>query len=420
MIERDVEAAPADAPWMRKKDWACGRIRSTGVAKIALLWVMAAVWNGFMLTLLIVFWDDPDKEDMLKVLCLFELIGLGILVLAVQQTWVWLRFGGSVLELASTPGMIGGTLEGQIQTGVRTLPTKPMKLALSCIRETRVERGTGTNRENDITRNTLWEADRSVSVGHLTHGARGLSIPVRIAIPYGLPSSDDSDMDNRILWQLVVSGDLPGVDFRAEFQVPVFVTADSKSEWTEEKVDEMGQQERETEALPEAPRAASWVSPVTVRPTPSGGMEYVFRLDVSLKVAMGVTLVAVLICAGSVWLYLWLGELGPFAVLPGILGLLFLLASIVIWTFRSRVVIEGGSVTVRKSVLGIPRIWRIPFSQVSGVRVRHEQVEGVKEKDRDWEIEIDRKGQPPVKLGASIRERAEAVRLAEEIRGLIR
>jgi hypothetical protein len=420
MAERDVETSPVDAPWMRRKDWACGRIRSVGVAQIVLLWIMAGLWNGFMLTLMIVFWDDPEKKDMLKVLSFFCLIGLCLLVWAVRRTWAWLRFGGSVLELASTPGVIGGTLEGQIQTGVQIVPTKPMQLVLSCIRETRVERGTRSNRENDITRDTLWETDRSVSVGRLTQGPRGLAIPVRIAIPYGLPSSDDSDMDNRIRWQLVVFCDLPGIDFRADFQVPVFVTADSKSDWTEQKVDEMVQQEREAEPSSEPPRAGSWVSPVMVRPTQTGGMEYVFRLDASFKMALGLTLAAVLICAGSVGLYLWLGELGPFAVLPGILGLLFLLASVVIWTFKSRVLIEGDSVTVRKSVLGIPRIWRIPFSQVSGVRVRHEQVEGVKEKDRDWEIEIDRKGEAPVKLGASIRERPEAVRLAEEMRAQIR
>lgn len=419
MSARDVAAAPADAPWMRRNEWACGRIRSTGVAQIVLLWVLAALWNGFVLTLMIVFWDDPEKKDMLKVLSLFCLIGVCLLVWAIRRTWAWLRFGNSVLELASTPGVIGGTLEGRIQTGVRTLPTKPVQLVLSCIRERRVERGTRCNRESDITRNTVWETDRSVSVGRLTQGPRGLEIPVRIAIPYGLPGSDDSDMNNRILWQLVVSCEVPGIDFRADFQVPVFVTADSKSEWTEEKVDEMVEQEREAEPSSEAPRTASWVSPVTVRPTLGGGMEYVFRWDISLKAALGLTLAAVLICAGSVGLYLWLGELGPFAVLPGIFGLLFLLASMVILTFRSRVLIEGGSVTVRKSVLGIPRIWKIPCSEVNGVRVRREQAEGVKEKDRDWEIEIDRKGEAPLKLGASIRERPEAVRLAEEIRGLI-
>ena len=149
-------------------------------------------------------------------------------------------------------------------------------------------------------------------------------------------------------------------------------------------------------------------------------MEYVFRIDVSLKMAMGLTLLGILVCAGSVGFYLWLGEMGPFAVLPGIIGLLLLLATVTIWTYRSRVLIEGGLVTVRKSVLGIPRIWRVPFSQISRVRVRHEKVDGVKEKDRDWEIEIDRNEGRPIKLGSLIGERTEAERLAEEIRRLIR
>ncbi len=87
------KALSADAPWMWKKDWACARIRSRGVAWLVLWWVVAGVWNGFMLIFIAVFWGDPEYEDVIKVLYLFELIGLGILILAVQQTRVWLRSG---------------------------------------------------------------------------------------------------------------------------------------------------------------------------------------------------------------------------------------------------------------------------------------------------------------------------------------
>ena len=420
MTNKAVEASPADAPWMQKRDWACGRIRSIGVAKVVLCWVIAALWNGFVWTWMMLIWGDPEERAVVKVLALFGLIGLGLFVWAVRRTWAWFRYGGSVLELASTPGVIGGTLEGRIQTGLQTFPTKPIQLVLTCIRQSEVTRGSGRRRESEISINTLWETDRSVAVGRLTRGPRGLSIPLRIMIPYGLRGSDNSDPNNQIRWQLVVSCPLPGIDFRAEFNVPVFATADSKREWTREKVDEMADQEREADSPPESSRAKSWVSPVEIRPTQGGGMEYVFRMHAPFKTAIGLTLVAVLVSAGSVGLYLWLGEMGPFAVLPGILGFLLLLAAVTLWTFRSRVLIEGGMVTIRKSVLGIPLIWKIPCSQVSQVRVRHEEVDGVKEKDRDWEIEIDRRGGKPVKLGASIQERAEAVRLAEEILRQIR
>jgi len=128
----------------------------------------------------------------------------------------------------------------------------------------------------------------------------------------------------------------------------------------------------------------------------------------------------VLVCAGSFGLYLWLGELGPFAVIPGIVGFLFLLAAAAAWTFKSRVLIENGWVSVRKSLLGIPLIRKIPFSEITQVRVRHDELDGVKEKDRPWDIEIGRKEGGPIRLGASIMDRSEAVRLAEEMRQMIR
>lgn len=194
----------------------------------------------------------------------------------------------------------------------------------------------------------------------------------------------------------------------------------AREERTEERVDVMVQREKQADYLSGPLRAKGRVSPVTIRPTQSGGMEYVFRIDVPLKMAIGLTLLAVLFSAGSIGLYLWLGEMGAFAVIPGIIGLLLLLATIVIWTFKSRVLIEGGLVTVCKSILGIPLSWRIPFSEISQVRVQHQELEGVREKDKDWEIEIDRKEGRSVRLGTSIRERTEAVRLAEAIQQLIR
>ncbi len=415
MTPNAEEKLSADVPWMRRKDWACGRIRSAGVAELILGWVVAGLWNGFMLTLIIVFWGDPRDENVVKVVLLFELIGLGILVWVVRRTWAWLRYGGAVLELASIPGVIGGTLEGLIQTGIRTYPTKPVQLVLTCLRSRRVKR----RKESTTTTDILWQTDRDVEAGRFTRGPRGLAIPVHIAIPYGLPCSDSSDSDNEIHWQLMISSDLPGIDFRAEFPVPVFVTGESKSDWTEEKVDEMADQERKAGSFIESQRVESWVTPVKVRPTQGGGMEYIFHIDMSLKMAVGLTFTAVLICGGSFALYLWLGDLGPFAVIPGIIGILFLLAAIGAWTFESRVLIENGMVSVRKSLMRIPLVWEIEFSEISKVQVRHEGLDGMQEKDRPWDIEIGRKEGRPIRLGASIRERSEAVRIAEEIRQLI-
>ena len=84
---------------------------------------------------------------------------------------------------------------------------------------------------------------------------------------------------------------------------------------------------------------------------------------------------------GSVLLCLWLGEMGLFAVVPARLGVLFLFAGVAP-ILRSRVVIEDGSVTVRKSAPAIPGISRIPPSEIEGIKLRQEVVEGVSGKKR--------------------------------------
>ena len=83
-MQPSAAETPMDAPWMKRKDWACGWIHSGGVAELVLWWVVAGVWNGFMLILIAVFWGDPEYDDAVKVVALFELIGLGILIFAVQ------------------------------------------------------------------------------------------------------------------------------------------------------------------------------------------------------------------------------------------------------------------------------------------------------------------------------------------------
>jgi hypothetical protein len=401
---------------MWRKDWVRQRIRCHSGPTTAAAWIMALLWNGFVWPVLLILWGDPDKRIMVKVLTLFCLAGLGLLVWAVRSTLVWFRFGTSVFELASNPGVIGGTIEGVIQTRLRARPKGTIQVRLSCVRR-RKTTSSGSGGGTSITTEPVWQGGRRVPPGQLAQGPRGLSIPVRIQIPFDLPSSDTSDPSEQIIWKLGVSGDLRGVDFDAEFHVPVFVTEDSRPELTEETVDETA--EEQGLLIQPLERDPSWVPPVVVRPGGDGGVEYVFRPAVPLKVAVGVSLLTVAVCAGSAWLWVWLEEAGPFALLPAVLGVLLILATAVVWTFESRVLIERGRVKVRKSVLWIPRTRSIPFSDIKSVIVRREVVEGLKEKDRDWELVIDRYTGEQVDLGASIASRADAVRIADEMESLI-
>jgi len=189
----------------------------------------------------------------------------------------------------------------------------------------------------------------------------------------------------------------------------VFVTEDSDAGLTQEEVDKLVEPS-EAFAQPGAP-GKTWAPPVVVQSTGRGGIKYTFRLSVTLRVALSVTALALAVCGGSAALFVWLGKAGPFALVPGAFGALLLLATVVIWTFTSKVVIEGGIITVRKSVLGIPRKWQLPYSEVKAVRTRRQ--------GDSWEIKIERHHSPEIDIGATLPARADAVRVAEEIERII-
>jgi hypothetical protein len=410
-----------DSPWMNNKEWASGRIPCKTGRAVVLLWVMAVLSNGLIWTTMLILWRNTNERNALKVVALFSLLGFLLLYLALRQTWRWLRVGRQVFELASIPGVMGGILEGVIQTGLKAIPGKPIRLSLTCSRQVLVKAVKSRKSENQemdhFETTTLWQMDRTLPVTRSGFGPTGVSFPVCLQIPYGLPESDHSKTDDQILWKLAASCEAPA--FRSEFLVPVFATAKSNPGWTVEKVDAMAEQEEQSEATG-PPAAVTLETVVTVSQTSLGGREYSFRPKLSPGLHILMPLSGLLIIGGSAGLYLWLGELGPFAFLPGILGILLLSATLIAWTYRSRVRLESGFVTLKKSILGIPLTWKIPFSKIKGVRVRHEIIEGVSGKDRGWDIDIHRSDEKPVKIGATLRDRNEAESLAQEIFRLTR
>ncbi len=291
-----------DSPWVLNKEWASGRITSKSGTRAIGAWIFAGLSNALIWTVTILIWHYD--RDSIKIAAFFCPIGIGLFVWAIRQSWRWFRHGSSVLELASILGVIGGTLEGVIHTRLRRFPTKPIEVTLTCNRQY-LHKAPSRSKEGDhYDTAVLWQADRSVAANRLNHGPHGVSFPVRIQIPNGLPANDNSDEDEQIFWKVEASCDVPGIDFQSEFLVPVFVTEKSNPEWTEEKVDEMIEGEEKTELTPEASRAVIGETPVTIKPTKSGGMEYIFRINLPIKIDILLPVYGVLITGGSALFYL--------------------------------------------------------------------------------------------------------------------
>lgn len=214
-------------PWQAEK-WSSGRIeddfRNAGCILVGLAVVFNAVGWAAAVS---VSRDGGSGEN--GWVWFFPLIGVPLAGLAVHQILRKRRFGSPVFELATRPGVVGRALAGQVLVLRGLSVESDVALHLKCVRiETT---GSGKNRSTRTT--TLWEQKRQLP-GSLVAG-EGLKIPVAFAIPPDAAPTDERNSRDRIRWDLDVESSLPGVNFKARFEVPVFITPESATPLTDEE-----------------------------------------------------------------------------------------------------------------------------------------------------------------------------------------
>lgn len=357
---RAPEPPSSETPWLARPEWAAGRVSSRSGAAAALLWVMAVVWNGISapLTLLLPREAERQGNPLVWLGLLFPLVGIGLLVWAVRQSVRWRKFGSSILELKTLPGVVGGRFEAALQLR-RPLDASELELTLECVH--RSVSGSGRNRTTQ--EHALWQKRARVPRSRFGLGPTGTSIPVGFTVPYDCEPTRDTGTANEILWRLGASAHVAGVDYQARFEVPVFRTAESSPEVTgDDEVPEVAVTSLAGgEALPG--------SRVRLRPWGAGGLELWFGplRNPAIALVLGICALAAgaatALLAGRGAPLFPLGVSGFFA---GCLGL----ATLVHCVGATRVRVAPGVIQVSRGVFGLGRrrTWR--SGELSGIAVR--------------------------------------------------
>jgi hypothetical protein len=155
--------------------------------------------------------DLRSDTTVLVFLAIFGLVGLGLIAGTVYMALAARKFSPAVFEMSSVPGVLGGWLRGTIRIPPEVPEGTEARLRLVCHRKS-----TGSSRlDYDV-----WEEESSARTSS--------TVPVAFRIPFNLPESDLPDMPSkgtmRVSWLLSISASLPGVDYDAVFNVPVFPT----------------------------------------------------------------------------------------------------------------------------------------------------------------------------------------------------
>jgi hypothetical protein len=203
--------------WQSVGKWKNGRVRSGAKTMIWLSLLFGVAFTGISLPGVLVVPDELRSGNyaILAVL-LFPLVGISALGLFVYSVLAWRKFGKTELVLDPVPGSIGGDFGGTVDIPVPWNPKNTVNITLNCQRV----KTTGSGKNRSTSTSVIWQREGIATLEPVTNATR---CSFRFAIPEGLPESEKNSSDYH-QWLLQMDCELPGIDFKRNFTVPVFQT----------------------------------------------------------------------------------------------------------------------------------------------------------------------------------------------------
>jgi hypothetical protein len=399
--EETLRGAHPDEPWMWREDWVAGRIPSTEKDTALFFWVFAIIWN-LISTPLVVFLPNEivEKENYAALLgLLFPLVGIGLLVTAARKTIQKRKYGDCIFVMERMPGILGGDVAGTLHVPRGLTAGVVITVQLSSIHRQRQHSGKDTTTREEV----LWKTDQTDV--RLSPVAAGLGGTVGFKVPYDASPTGVMDEDNSIVWRLSASAAVPGVDFSATFDIPVFKTRASSPQVTEERL------RSEVVAARPAPLSPAGHPDVDILAGAGGGKEFLLKPRGGLRTNLpGIAFIlvfggigALITLAGAPFLFtIIFGGIAAFLAFALIFGLFG----------ESRILVEEGHVSVRNSLFGIMWGHRMPCGSITKVHVKGEGSQG---KTGSFSIVFTQEGAKTTSPFQSVRTQAEGDWLADEV-----
>jgi hypothetical protein len=203
-------------PWRWRSDWLRGEVTHTNrrMARIMSWCAIAAAVVALVAELPVVTGDVAPQGGVL----LYGVLPAVALVLAVLATAATIKhgkLGDSRLTLARVPFVAGGVLDATLLTSLKRPPSAGFEIALECLHVYVV----GLANKRAIHVESLYEDARTFPGSAMANGAQAV---IHFSIPPNAVESDDNHPRDEIQWRIRVTGRLPGRDYHAHFEVPVF------------------------------------------------------------------------------------------------------------------------------------------------------------------------------------------------------
>lgn len=214
--EQEKSGAPFK-PWLENADWKSGKIECSNQGGMIGIWIFAVIWSAFSFPAayepLMGIINDGQYAG--AFILIFPVIGILLLYVAVWLTIRWRKFGRSFFEISNQTGYIGGELKGVVRTSVDIQATDSFTLKLKCLESIT----TGSGKSRSTTTHTRWEQEKKVPHGGVSSR---MGLPVSFSIPNSCMETADASATGTVAWNLSIHAPVKGVDYSADFKVPVF------------------------------------------------------------------------------------------------------------------------------------------------------------------------------------------------------
>jgi len=300
-----------DEQWLWRRDWASRTATDDhGRTWGPLLWLPALMWNLISLPGVFIMWerrDDPKRY----LFAAFPIIGLLLIAAALYQTLRRRKYGVSVCRFDALPLAVGRTLHGEVESRVSDVPPNGFVVRLTCVRRVVTSSGKSTSTSERI----LWQEEQRVGAGAAMPNPNGVRVPFRFALPADAEVADERNPRDRVIWRLEVSADVPGIDYRGVFELPVFTRVEGHTSvfapvveraWEPPPAIAFGVDEHGAERITIKPvsTAFDWLFFLGFVPVWYGGLYFMYRMGVPAAVAIFFGIF------GGVVLYFALDKLG--------------------------------------------------------------------------------------------------------------
>lgn len=214
-----LDKADPDKPWTSRKVWASPIIYSRAQGSVKAGWFIAVLSVFFFGMFALALSGKHPVANVFAVL--FAILPLLVIKRAIRLQREWNRFNRVPLHLNPYPGVIGGRVGGEIVLPTNSQGRENSTLTLQCIKHWRSRSG-GKSKSH---RGIVWSEEQNVPMKSLFDGS---SLKFQFNVPAGQPSSSKPA---RVYheWILSIKGNIEGVDFNRDYELPVFVTSDSQT-----------------------------------------------------------------------------------------------------------------------------------------------------------------------------------------------